>query len=312
VQTYLPIAEVPVDVLLILGMSLAVGFISGMFGIGGGFLMTPLLIFIGIPPVVAVATEASQIAASSFTGSLAYWRRRALDVRLGLVLLSGGIVGTGLGVWVVAFLRTVGQLDATISIAYVVFLGAVGGLMLVESLRVILRSRRGRPPPPRRSGQTLWMRGLPLKMRFKRSMIYVSVIPLIGIAIFIGMVGAVLGIGGGFLLVPALVYLFRVPTNVVVGTSLFQILVTMLVATVLHSVTNHAVDIVLALLLMVGGSIGAQFGASAGQKLRGEQLRLLLSLLLLAVAARFGTELVQTPREPFSYTTIDAVAGETP
>ncbi|GGE31438.1 UPF0721 transmembrane protein [Agaricicola taiwanensis] len=305
VLVYLPIAEIPVNVLLVLGMSLAVGFVSGMFGIGGGFLMTPLLIFSGVPTAIAVATEASQIAAASVTGSIAYWRRKALDLKLAGVLLIGGIAGTGLGVVFVRVLSRLGQLDLVIAVSYVVFLGIVGGLMLVESARAILRTRRG-IQVKRRSGQHNWIHGLPLKMRFKRSMIYVSVIPLIGLGVFIGFVGAVLGIGGGFILVPALVYLFRVPTNVVVGTSLFQILITMLVATVLHAGTNQAVDAVLALMLMIGGSIGAQFGARAGQKLRGEHLRFLLAALLLAVGARFAIDLITTPEEPFSY----SVRGE--
>ena len=308
-QVYLPIAEIPVNVLLILGMSLAVGFISGMFGIGGGFLMTPLLIFSGIPPVVAVATEASQIAASSLTGALAYWRRRALDLRLGMVLLAGGVVGTFVGVLLVNVLKSAGQLETVIAVSYVVFLGSVGGLMLIESVRTLLAIRAGSTGGTRRPGQHVWLHGLPLKMRFRRSMIYVSVIPLLALAVLIGMVGAVLGIGGGFLLVPALVYLFRVPTNVVVGTSLFQILVTMLVATVLHSVTNEAVDVVLALLLMIGASIGAQFGASAGQRLRGEQLRLLLALLLIGVGARFAVDLISPPSDPYSYEVIGDLGG---
>lgn len=301
-QVYLPIAEIPVNVLLILGMSLAVGFISGMFGIGGGFLMTPLLIFTGIPAAVAVATEASQIAASSVTGSIAYWRRKALDLKLASVLLVGSIIGTGLGVLFFRLMSQLGQLELVIAVSYVVFLGIIGGLMMVESVRALLRARGGRPAAPRRPGQHHWIHGLPLKMRFKQSMIYVSVIPLIGLGCFIGFVGTVLGIGGGFILVPALVYLFRVPTSIVVGTSLFNILITMLVATVLHAVTNQAVDAVLALMLMVGASTGAQFGARAGQKLRGEQLRFLLALLLLAVGARFATDLVLPPEEIFSYT----------
>lgn len=297
-QIYLPIAELPVDVLLVIGMSLAVGFISGLFGIGGGFLMTPLLIFVGVPTAVAVASEAPQIAASAFTGVLSYWRRRALDVKLGAVLLAGGVAGTGLGVWFFNAMRAAGQLDVIIAVSYVLLLSAIGGLMLVESLRTL--ARRGEPPPPRRrSGPTLVDR-LPFKMRFRRSMIYVSVVPLVGLGAFVGFVGAVLGIGGGFLLVPALVYVFRVPTAVVVGTSLLQILVTMLAATLLHSVTNASVDVVLATLLMLGGSIGAQFGVRAGQKLKGEHLRLLLALLLLAVGARFLADLALRPNDPFS------------
>ncbi len=306
-QVYLPIAEIPVNILMILGMSLAVGFISGMFGIGGGFLMTPLLIFTGVPAAIAIGTEAAQIAASSFAGSLTYWRKKALDLRLAGVLLVGSVMGTGLGVVSVGLLSRLGQLDAVIAVCYVGFLGAIGGLMLVESTRAILRTRGGKPATRRRPGQHSWVHGLPFKMRFKRSMIYVSVIPLIGIGAFVGFVGSVLGIGGGFILVPALVYLFRVPTSVVVGTSLFNILVTMLFATVLHAATNYAVDAVLALLLMIGGSIGAQFGARAGQKLKGEQLRFFLALLLLAVGARFAIDLIATPLQPFSYTVGEAI-----
>jgi uncharacterized membrane protein YfcA len=298
-QIYLPIAELPVDVLLVIGMSFAVGFISGMFGIGGGFLMTPLLIFIGVPTAVAVASEAPQIAASAFTGTLAYRRRKAIDVKLGSVLLAGGFVGTGLGVWFFNVMRAAGQLDAVIAISYVVLLGAIGGAMLVESARSLLWGRASQPVAAPTGKRSLIDR-LPLKMRFPRSMIHVSVLPLVALGVFIGFVGAVLGIGGGFILVPVLVYMFRVPTAVVVGTSLFQILITMLAATVLHATVNASVDAILAVLLMLGGSIGAQFGTRVGQKLRGEQLRLLLSLLLLAVGARFATDLVLPPADPFS------------
>ncbi|GLK54226.1 putative membrane protein YfcA [Methylopila capsulata] len=300
-QIYLPIAELPVDVLLVIGMSLAVGFVSGLFGIGGGFLMTPLLIFIGVPTAVAVASEAPQIAASAFTGALAYWRRRAIDLKLAGVLLGGGVVGTGLGVWFFNAMRAAGQLEVVIAVSYVVLLGAIGGIMLTESLKALLKTKPA--APARRVGGRSLIDRLPLKLRFKQSMIYVSAIPLVGLGVFVGFVGAVLGIGGGFLLVPVLVYVFRVPTAVVVGTSLAQILITMLAATVLHATVNASVDVVLAILLMLGGSIGAQFGVRAGQKLRGEQLRLLLALLLLAVGARFLVELVAQPAEPFSVST---------
>ncbi|MFD1333584.1 sulfite exporter TauE/SafE family protein [Methylopila musalis] len=300
-QIYLPIAELPVDVLLVIGMSLAVGFISGMFGIGGGFLMTPLLIFIGVPTAVAVASEAPQIAASAFTGALSYWRKRALDVKLGLVLLAGGVTGAGAGVWFFNLLRAAGQLEAVIAVAYVALLGVIGGLMLTESTRALLR--KGAPPPPaakpRAAGRSLVDR-MPFKLRFQRSMLHMSVIPLLGLGAFVGFVGATLGIGGGFLLVPILVYVFRVPTAVVVGTSLFQILITMLAATVLHAYAAASVDLVLAALLMLGGSIGAQFGVRAGQKLKGEHLRLLLALLLLSVGGRFLIDLVATPKDAYS------------
>ena len=300
-QVYLPIAELPVNMFLILGIGMAVGFISGMFGIGGGFLMTPLLIFAGIPPAVVVATEASQIAASSLTGSLAYWRRKAVDFKLGAVLLAGGLCGTVLGVMFFNQMRRVGQLETVIVMSYVVLLGSVGGLMLVESLRAMAAARRGQKPR-RQAGQHAWYEGLPFKMKFHRSGLYISVLPLLALALFIGFAGAVLGIGGGFILVPALIYIFRVPTAVVVGTSLFQILFTMLAATVLHATSNHSVDIVLAGLLIAGGVFGAQFGARAGVNLRGEHFRLLLALLVLTVGLRFAADLLVKPREAFSAT----------
>jgi uncharacterized membrane protein YfcA len=300
VQIYLPIAELPVNMLLILAMGLTVGFISGMFGIGGGFLMTPLLIFVGISPAVAVASVASHIAASSFTGALTYWRRRALDPALALMLLAGGLLGTAAGVWLFALLRRFGQLDLTISLSYVILLGAVGALMIAESARAIVRARQGRPSEIRRGGSHLWIHGLPFKLRFKQSKIYVSTIPVWGIGFFIGFIGAIMGIGGGFLLVPMLIYLLRVPTGVVIGTSMVVTLVTMAIATVMHAATNQLVDVVLALILMIGGVSGAQFGARAGQKIRSEQLRLLLGLLVLAVGLRFAFSLVLQPDELYS------------
>jgi len=268
-----------------------------MFGIGGGFLMTPLLIFVGITPAVAVASVAGHIAASSFSGALTYWRRRAIDPALAAVLLCGRVIGTAAGVWLFTLLRTLGQLDLIISLSYVALLTSVGGLMLWESIRAVLRSRRGEAITLRRPGSHVWIHGLPLKMRFKRSKIYLSVIPVVVIGIIIGFVGAIMGIGGGFLLVPMLIYLLRVPTGTVIGTSMVLTLVTMTSATLLHAVTNHLVDAVLALILMVGGTIGAQFGARAGQRISGEGLRLLLGLLILAVGIRFAVELVIRPDE---------------
>lgn len=291
--------------LLLIGLSAGVGFISGLFGIGGGFLMTPLLIFFGISPAVAVATSAPQIAASSLTGSLAYWRRRALDVKLGFVLLFGGLIGTYLGVVFFNAMRRVGQLETVIVLSYVALLGTIGALMLIESLRALALRRGGAARARRRGGLHAWYEGLPFKMRFHRSKLYISVLPLIVLALLIGFAGAVLGIGGGFILVPALIYVFRVPTAVVVGTSLFQILFTMIAATMLHATTNHSVDIVLALLLMIGGVVGAQFGARAGANIRGEAFRLLLALLVFGVGARFAYDLLQSPREPFSVTETD-------
>jgi hypothetical protein len=306
VEIYLPIAEMPVDVFLILGMGVAIGFISGMFGVGGGFLLTPLLIFVGIPPAVAVATQGPQIAASSMTGALSYWRRKAIDFKLGGVLLVGGIIGTLLGVMFFNQMRRIGQLETVITLSYVVLLGGVGALVSWESLRAVAMSHKG-PVKRRRAGRHAWYEGLPLKWRFHRSGLYISIIPVIFIAALIGFAGAVLGIGGGFILVPALIYIFRVPAQIVVGTSLFQILFTMLAATVLHASTNHSVDLFLALLLMVGGVFGAQFGARAGAQIRGDYFRVLLGLLILSVAVRFATDVFTTPKEPFSATLTETV-----
>lgn len=299
-ELYLPIAELPVNIFVILAMGGTVGFLSGIFGVGGGFLLTPLLIFYGIPPAVAVASVTAQITASSTTGSLAYLRTGNLDLKLGTVLFSAGIVGSFIGVEVFAILRTLGQLDLIISVSYVTFLGAIGSLMVMESVRSIVRSRRNGPVTTRRPGQHNWIHGLPFKMRFKKSKLYISVLPVIAIGGTIGFLGTVLGIGGGFMLVPALIYLLHVPTAVVIGTSLFQILVTMAFATVMHATTTQSVDIVLALILMVGGTIGTQFGAQFGQKMKGEQLRALLGLLVLMVGMRFAVDLVIQPQELYS------------
>jgi uncharacterized membrane protein YfcA len=306
VQIYLPIADLPVNIFVILAMGLAVGFISGMFGIGGGFLMTPLLIFLGVAPAVAVATVSSHIAASSCSGAINYWRRRAIDLPLALMLLCGGIVGTAVGVWLFTLLRALGQLDLTIGLSYVLLLGIVGCLMVIESVRAIMRARQGKPVELRRPGSHLWIHGLPFKLRFKRSRIYVSAIPVCVIGFIIGFVGAVMGIGGGFLLVPMLIYVLRVPTATVIGTSMVLTLVTMASATVMHAATNHLVDAVLALILMVGGVVGAQFGARAGQKMRSERLRLLLGLLVLAVGIRFGLDLTLTPDDLYLLRPLDS------
>jgi uncharacterized membrane protein YfcA len=303
VQIYLPIAEMPVSVLMILGMGAAVGFVSGLFGIGGGFLMTPLLIFLGIPPAIAVATQSAQIAASATTSALAALRRDALDLKLGAVLTAGGLIGTIMGVWFFAAMRRAGQLELVIVVSYVSIFTVVGSLMLAETVREFWSVRRGRVRPVRRAGGHAAYLGWGLRMRFHRSKLYASVIPIAGIALMIGFAGAVLGIGGGFIMVPALLYLFRVPTAVVIGTSQFQILWTTVSGTILHAVANQAVDIVLALLLIIGGVFGAQFGARAGRNLRADLFRFLLSLLILAVGMRFAIELVVEPAEPFSLST---------
>ena len=301
---YLPIAEVSVDAFLLLGLGAAVGLLSGMFGVGGGFLMTPLLIFIGIPPAVAVATEANQIVASSLSGALAHWRRRAVDIRMGLVLLSGGLVGTVIGVQVFKWLKALGQVELLISLCYVVFLGAVGSLMFVESLQAIRRSRAGGPPPPRRRKRG-WIHALPLKMRFRTSNLYISVIPPVLIGLLVGLLAAIMGVGGGFIMVPAMIYLLGMPTRVVVGTSLFQIMFVTGAATLLHATQNFTVDALLALLLIVGGVVGAQFGAQIGVKLKAEQLRILLAIMVLAVCFKLGFDLVVEPSELYSLTRPD-------
>lgn len=291
--------------LVLLGMGAAVGFLSGLFGVGGGFLITPLLIFYNIPPAIAVATGANQVIASSVSGALAHFKRRTLDIKLGLFLVAGGILGSLLGIFVFSWLRDLGQLDLIVSILYVFFLGTVGGLMLVESLRALRRVKKGQAGAIRRPGQHTWIHKLPFKMRFRASTIYVSIIPVLAIGFFIGLLSSVMGVGGGFIMVPALIYLLHVPTNVVVGTSLFQITFVTAFTTVMQATTNQSIDIVLAFLLMLGGVIGAQYGARAGQKLRGEQLRLLLALLVLAVGLRLAFGLFVRPDNLFSISIAD-------
>lgn len=290
----------PVNIFLILGLGLAVGFLGGMFGIGGGFLLTPLLIFLGVSPAVVVASVSPQIAATMFTGFLAHWRRGTLDFVLGGMLLIGGIIGTLLGIWLFTVLRAVDQLDLLISLSYVTLLGIIGALMVTEGLRAINRARHGGRADLRRPGSHTWIHGLPLKMRFKRSRIYVSVIPVWVIGMIIGFVGAILGIGGGFMLVPMLIYLLRVPTITVIGTSTLLTLTTMISATVLHAAADRLVDAVLALLLIIGGVIGAQFGVRAAQNMRGEWLRLLLGVVVLMVGVRFAVDLVVRPADPYT------------
>ena len=299
---YLPIAEMSANIFVFLGMGCAVGFLSGMFGVGGGFLMTPLLIFSGVPPAVAVGTEAAQIVASSVSGAIAQYRRNNVDIKMGVVLLSGGIFGSFIGVETVRILREAGQFELFVSLSYVTFLGIIGALMFIESINAIRQAHAGKPVSARRSGSHSWVHGLPLKMRFHRSKLYISAIPPLMIGAFVGFLSAIMGVGGGFIMVPAMIYLLRVPTNVVVGTSLFQIVFVTATITILHATTNYSVDIILALLLMIGGVIGAQFGAAAGEKLRGEQLRALLAILVLLVCVRLAWTLVATPDEIYSIT----------
>ncbi|MCB1340581.1 MAG: sulfite exporter TauE/SafE family protein [Pseudooceanicola sp.] len=300
-QIYLPIAEVSVDAFLILGLGGLVGILSGMFGVGGGFLITPLLFFVGIPPAVAVATSANQIVASSFSAILAHFRRRTVDLKMGTVLLIGGLIGSGLGVILFNYLKAIGQVDLMVRLCYVVFLGVVGFLMFVESVNAIRRSRKPigpRKPSARRHKS--WIYAMPVKMRFRISGLYISVFPPLLIGLFVGVLAAVMGVGGGFILVPAMIYLLGMPTKVVVGTSLFQIIFVAAFTTMLHAITNHTVDTVLAVLLLLGGVIGAQFGTQFAMKLRAEQLRVLLALLVLAVCGKLGFDLLVMPSELYS------------
>lgn len=297
---YLPIAEMSASVFIFLGMGAAVGFLSGMFGVGGGFLMTPLLIFSGVPAAVAVGTEAAQIVASSVSGAIAQYRRNNVDIKMGVILLSGGIAGSAIGVQVVKILRQIGQFDLFVSLTYVTFLGIIGSLMMIEALNTIRKTKAGQRVSARRPGQHSWIHGLPFKMRFHRSKLYISAIPPLLIGAFVGFLGAIMGVGGGFVMVPAMIYLLRVPTNVVVGTSLFQIVFVTAATTVMHATQNFTVDIVLAMLLMIGGVVGAQFGAVAGEKLKGEQLRALLAGLVLLVCLRIAYGLIVTPTDLFS------------
>ena len=298
-QIYLPIAEVSVNAFLLLGLGGLVGILSGMFGVGGGFLMTPLLFFIGIPPAVAVATEANQIVASSFSGVLAHFRRKTVDLKMGGVLLVGGLVGAALGVQVFNILKAQGQVDLLVKLCYVVFLGIIGSLMFVESLNAIRRTKAGTAPTRSKRDRGLISK-LPFKMRFRTSGLYISVIPPLVVGVLVGILAAIMGVGGGFIMVPAMIYILGMPTKVVVGTSLFQIIFVTAFTTLLHATTNYTVDMVLAVLLLVGGVFGAQIGTQIGLKLKAEQLRILLALIVLAVCGKLALELLLQPAELYS------------
>ncbi|MCA0939707.1 sulfite exporter TauE/SafE family protein [Salipiger pacificus] len=293
-QIYLPIAEVSVNVFLLFGLGGIVGILSGMFGVGGGFLITPLLFFMGIPPAVAVATGANQIVASSISGVLAHFKRKTVDLRMGLVLLAGGLVGAALGVWIFNLLKELGQVDLLVRLCYVVFLGIIGGLMFIESVNAIFKSRKGAAPKRRHHG---WVHGLPFKMRFRTSGLYISAIPPVLVGLSVGVLAAIMGVGGGFIMVPAMIYLLGMPTKVVVGTSLFQIIFVSAFTTLLHATTNYTVDIMLALVLILGGVIGAQIGTAFGTRLKAEQLRIALASLVLLVCGKLALDLFITPSE---------------
>ncbi len=296
---YLPIAEISMNIFTIIGLGGAVGLLSGIFGVGGGFLMTPLLIFLGVPAPVAVGTEANQIVASSVSGVLAHFRRDNVDFKMGSVLLVGGLLGSTLGVALFSLLRELGQIDVVIKMSFIVFLGLIGTLMLVESIRAIMRSRQ---VGARRGKlhQHNWLHGLPFKMRFRKSKLYISALLPFGVGAIVGVLSAIMGVGGGFIMVPAMIYLLGMPTSVVVGTSLFQIIFVTANVTFLQSVQTQTVDIMLAGLLLFGGVIGAQFGTRVGVLLKGEQLRGLLAMLVLLVCAKLIFDVVIAPDDLFS------------
>ncbi len=296
---YLPIAEVSVNAFLLLGLGGLVGVLSGMFGVGGGFLMTPLLFFIGIPPAVAVATEANQIVASSFSGVLAHLRRKTVDFKMGTVLMLGGLLGAAIGVVLFNYLKSLGQVDLLVKLCYVVFLGIIGGLMFFESLRAIRRTSRNLAPP-KKSRQRGWVQKLPLKMRFRTSGLYISIIPPLIVGVFVGILAAIMGVGGGFIMVPAMIYILGMPTKVVVGTSLYQIIFVTAFTTLLHATTNYTVDVALAVLLLVGGVIGAQIGTQIGTRLKAEQLRILWAIMVLMVCGKLALDLLIQPSELYS------------
>jgi hypothetical protein len=298
-EIYLPVAEMSVNWLVIIALGMGVGFLSGMFGVGGGFLMTPLLVFTGIPSTVAVATTLSHITASSMSGALSQWRRQGIDFVMAGVMLGGGIFGTLVGVWLFALMRRQGQMDLIVALGYVLMLGSIGTIMLRESLAT-LRAHRSGITPSRRPMQRGWVQILPFKMRFRQSRLYISVIPPIIIGFVVAVLSAIMGIGGGFIIVPAMIYILRMPTNVVMGTSLAQIIAVTAITTVLQSTSNYAVDIILAGLLVIGGVVGAQLGVRAGAKLRGEQLRLLLAVIVLTVAAGLAWQLIAPPLDVYS------------
>lgn len=302
-EIYLPIAEVSVDLLVLLALGAFVGFLSGVFGVGGGFLLTPFLIFVGIPPAVAVASSANQLVGTSVSGVIAHWRRGNVDFKMGAVLLAGGFLGSLLGVWVFGLLRRIGQIELFINVCYIILLGSLGVLMLVESVNTFLRRRTA--APRRKLHQHTWVHGLPLKLRFRRSKLYISAFLPLGLGFFIGILSAVMGVGGGFIMVPAMIYVLGMPTLVVPGTSLFQIIFVAASVTVLQAVGNRTVDILLTVLLLVGAVFGAQFGTRWATKLRGEQLRGLLAILVIAVAVKLAADLTVPPLDLYSTAVVE-------
>jgi hypothetical protein len=299
---YLPIAELSQNVFVLLAAGGLVGFLSGAFGVGGGFLLTPLLLFLGIPAPVAVASGANQVVGASVSGVIGHWKRGNVDVKMGLVLVAGGFLGSFLGVLLFRWLRALGYIDVTIGVAYVLLLGIVGAFMLIESGKMLVAKRRGKSPRPARPGSKrgTWMDKLPFKMRFRKSRLYISVIMPVAVGFVVGILSAIMGVGGGFIMVPAMIYLLGMPTQVVVGTSLFQVIFVTANVTLLQAVQNQTVDVVLAMLLLIGGVAGAQFGVRIGSRIAAERLRLFLALLVLGVGLKVLYDLISIPEDLYS------------
>ena len=296
---YLPIAEVSVNWPFLVMLGALVGFVSGLFGIGGGFLMAPVLVFMGIPPTVAVASQASHVVASSTSGVIRYSGMKAVDYRIGGIMAVGGALGALAGVELFRYLRLLGQADLVVAVSYLVFLGAIGSMMLYESLTQILHRVRGETPPRKERRRPMWLYGLPFRMRFPRSGLYISAIPPFGLGVFAGVLSAIMGVGGGFILVPAMLYVLRMRASVVVGTSLFQIIITTAITTILQAGRNQTVDIVLSTILLLGGVVGAQFGAKLSGRFRAEEMRAALGLIVLLVGIQMGLELFVRPSDLF-------------
>ena len=297
---YLPIAEMNVNFLIIIFIGMLVGGLSGLFGVGGGFLMTPLLIFLGIPPAVAVGTEAPHVLASSISGSIAHWRRKNVDIKMGIILLLGGVVGSTIGVHIFKILMKYGQIDLIIQLLFLIFLGLIGFSMLFESAKTTIKKYRTTSIIRTKLHQHSWIHGLPFKMRFHRSKLYISAIPPFVIGLIVGILSAMMGVGGGFIMIPAMVYILGMSTNVVVGTSLFQIIFVTANSTFFQSYLNQTVDIILAALMILGGVIGAQIGARLGTTIKAEYLRGALAFIVLMVCLKIFLDLTLTPNELFS------------
>lgn len=290
---YLPIAEIQINILLILFFGFVVGFMSGLFGVGGGFLMTPLLIFMGIPPSTAVGTEAVQILGSSVSGAVAHGKRKNIDFEIGAFLLIGGVFGSTVGVIVFNFLKESGNIDLIINILYVIFLATIGILMLIESTLSILRKPNIKSE--RKKYTRTFLDYLPMKLRFRHSKIYLSIYLPIAVGILVGFLSALMGVGGGFIMVPAMIYLFRMSTVSAIGTSLFQIVFVTLNVSILQATYNQSVDLILAIFLLIGGVLGAQYGSKFTSRFKGEQIRVLLAVIVMIVCFKMGLELISEP-----------------